>query len=221
MITLLLSLALAQPAADPADGEAPSNTGGPSIAAGIGLAQSTGLPVTGVDLSYHPATSGTSFVGRLAVGYGASWVYEELPSGRSRLRGLALRGPVVLRHEFGLTHVFPLSAQPMDVRLGVQAGGDFIFGELAPIGNENGGWVPKGLAIGELVRSAKTLSAVGVRMGAGSTAVAVCDPTLSLECIQWRPGFVGGIYAYIWAARKVQVEVEIGRTTWLTIGYRL
>lgn len=220
MIFFLLATALAStPVEDPETTEF-SHRGGPSVGLGAGLGQSTGLPILGLDLGWQAATSGTSFVGRVATGWGAAWTYEELPSGRSRLSGLALSGPLVVRHEAGFTHVVALPAQAMDVRLGLEAGGELVVGGPAAMGSESAGWTPKGIAIAELVRSARSVSVVGLRMGGGATPVAACDPELSLQCIQWRAGFVGGIYASIWANRKVLVEVELGRTAWLTVGYR-
>ncbi|TNE91422.1 MAG: hypothetical protein EP330_05250 [Deltaproteobacteria bacterium] len=218
MLALLLSFALA---ADPAPSES-DETGGLSIAGGFGLAQSTGLPVLGLDLAWQPSPTGTSLFGRIAPGWGGEWTYEALPSGRSRFTGLALRGPLLVRHELGLSHVVALPQQGMDVRVGLEVGGELIVGgDTAPIGSGGFGWAPKGLAVGEFVRAAKSVSAVGLRMGAGSVPVTVCDPEIDLDCIEWSPGFVGGIYAYVWAARKVQIEAEFGRTSWITVGYRL
>lgn len=205
MLSLLLSTALANP----------------SLAAGVGLAQSTGLPIVGLDLAWHPAFEGTSLYGRLAPAWGGEWVYTELPSGRQRLDGLAARGPFVLRNALGFTHVVPLDKQPMDVRVGLELGGELLAGaDTAPIGPGAWGYTPRVLAVGELVRSDRSDAAVGLRAGVGSVPVATCDPSLSIDCIDWLPGFSGGIYAYAWLGHKVQLEIEISRASWFTVGYR-
>lgn len=193
----------------------------PSIAGGLGLAQSTGLPVVGVDLSWHPSTEGPSIYGRLAPQWGMSFVQEELPSGRLKLRGMAAQGPFILRNGIGATTIVELPKQNMDIRIGLEVGGEFVVGaDSAPWGPGSVGYAPRALAVGEFVRSAQSESAVGLRMGAGSVPQLVCDPSIGTDCVEWVPGFAGGIYAYVWVGRKVQLELELGRTSWFTVGHR-
>ena len=193
----------------------------PSVSLGAGVAQSTQLPIVGLDTSWHARSKGVSLYGRLAPTWGTQWTYSELPSGRQQLTGLRADGPLIVRHALGLTGVVELPQQSMDIRLGLEGGGEFLGGaDAAPIGPGSWGWTPRALLVGEFVRNDISDTAVGVRMGVGSTAQPICDPNLSLECVRWKPGFVGGVYVYAWLARRVQIEAEIGSTSWITIGYR-
>ncbi|MCO4745488.1 MAG: hypothetical protein KC912_11920 [Proteobacteria bacterium] len=219
MLWLLLTSALAQSPPETVDEPVPHRA--PALSAGIGLAQSTRLPIAGIDLSWMASPTKPSLHGRIAPAWGFSWAYKTLPSGREQLNGISAQGPLIVRNTVGGTLIAPLEQQAMDMRFGLEVGGEMLFGagfgavEVGPIG-----YAPRAIAIAEFVRDGKSESAVGLRMGVGSIPDVVCDPSLSTECIEWRPGFVGGVYLYYWASHKVHIEAEIGATTWVTVGYR-
>ena len=183
-----------------------------AISGSGGLDTSIGQPWSGAEIAWHPSRAkGFEPTVRLNAGYAfeaqSPVVFFEggftgvIPEDEATVR-LGLVGRIV---GYGSTYPMPVQPGPAPV----------------PDGPAQWGFVPGIMATLEFEWVKKFAFALGLKGGVGAFLVGeeCTEIDLLLSCIEWKPGFIGGIYGRFRLDNGFHADLMVGSTSSLSIGY--